>query len=159
LNPLFWNITLAVVWMFITGSFTAVSFLVGFVVGGIILAATQPVAGLPHYQSRGLRVIGLVLFTISELVIANFRVARELLRPQDQLLPGVIDLPLDARTDVEITLLAVLITLTPGTQVIEITPDRQLMYVHSTNVSRGDIEAARRGLKDGFERRVLEVTR
>jgi multisubunit Na+/H+ antiporter MnhE subunit len=33
------------------------------------------------------------------------------------------------------------------------------MLVHSTNIPNGDIEQARRELKDGFERRLLEVMR
>jgi multicomponent Na+:H+ antiporter subunit E len=158
-NAVFWNMLLALAWTLMTGSLTAGNFAVGFVVGAIILFATQSVAGLPHYQQRVLRAVMLLGFTIVELVLANFRVARDVMRRQDQLQPGVIDLQLDAETDVELTLLAALVTLTPGSTAIEISGDRRVMYIHATNVRRGDIDAARREMKDGFERRLLEVTR
>lgn len=159
MNAVFWNLLLALAWMLMTGSFTAPNFAVGIVVGMLILFATQPVAGLPGYGRRGFRIIVLALFTTWELILANFRVARDVMRPTDQMLPGVIDMTLDAETDVEITLLAALITLTPGTTAIDISDDRRTMYVHSTNIPHGDLEAARRDLKEGFERRLLEVTR
>jgi multicomponent Na+:H+ antiporter subunit E len=158
-NAVFWNLLLALAWMLMTGSFTAPNFAVGVGVGMLVLFATQPVAGLPGYGRRGFQIIVLAAFTTWELLLANFRVARDIMRPTDKMLPGVIDMPLDAESDVEITLLAALITLTPGTTAIDVSDDRSVMYVHSTNVPRGDIEAACRDLKEGFERRILEVTR
>jgi multicomponent Na+:H+ antiporter subunit E len=73
--------------------------------------------------------------------------------------PGIIAIPLDARTDLEITLLANLITLTPGTLSLDVSADRRVLYVHVMYIDNDDIEAVRRSIKDGFERRVLEVLR
>jgi multicomponent Na+:H+ antiporter subunit E len=71
--------------------------------------------------------------------------------------PGVIAIPLDAQTDIEITVLANLISLTPGTLSLDVSADRQTLYIHTMYLD--DPEAARRGIKRGFERRVLAVTR
>ena len=120
---------------------------------------TQSVPGLPHYSRRTWKALALIGYTGFELLRANFRVARDVLRPHDRISPGVIDLPLEARTDVEISLLAVLITLTPGTTPIYISNDRSTMWVHAMNLPGGDLERGRRELKDGFERRVLEALR
>lgn len=73
--------------------------------------------------------------------------------------PGVIAIPLDARTDTEITLLANLITLTPGSVSLDLSRDRRLLYVHAMYIDGGDIEAYRRSVKEGLERRVLELLR
>ena len=66
-------------------------------------------------------------------------------------------IPLDARSDAEITLLANLITLTPGSLYLDVSQNRCVMYVHTMHVD--DLDAFRRSIKDGFERRVMEVLR
>jgi multicomponent Na+:H+ antiporter subunit E len=71
--------------------------------------------------------------------------------------PGVVAVPLDARTDAEITLLANLITLTPGTLSLDVSADRSFLYVHAMYVD--DVNDVKRQIKDGFERRLLEVMR
>ncbi len=73
--------------------------------------------------------------------------------------PGVVAIPLDARTDAEITLLANLITLTPGSVSLDLSEDRRLLYVHAMYIDGGDIETYRRSVKEGLERRVLELLR
>jgi multicomponent Na+:H+ antiporter subunit E len=73
--------------------------------------------------------------------------------------PGVVAIPLDARTDAEITLLANLITLTPGTLSLDVSSDRRMLYIHVMYIDNDDLEEVRRKIKAGFERRVLEVLR
>jgi multicomponent Na+:H+ antiporter subunit E len=73
--------------------------------------------------------------------------------------PGVVAIPLDARTDAEITLLANLITLTPGSVSLDLSEDRRVLYVHAMYIDGGDVEAYRRSIKEGLERRVLELLR
>jgi multicomponent Na+:H+ antiporter subunit E len=69
----------------------------------------------------------------------------------------VIGVPLAARTDLEITVLSSMISLTPGTLSLDVSADRKMLYIHAMYLD--DVEAARRKIKDGFERRVLEVLR
>jgi len=71
--------------------------------------------------------------------------------------PGIVAVPLDAETDAEITLLANLLTLTPGTLSLDVSADRRFLYVHMMYIEDADV--ARRQIKDGYERRVLEVLR
>jgi multicomponent Na+:H+ antiporter subunit E len=81
------------------------------------------------------------------------------LAPASYVCPGVVAIPLDARTDVEITLLANLITLTPGSVSLDLSEDRRVLYVHAMYIDGGDVEAYRRSVKEGLERRVLELLR
>ena len=73
--------------------------------------------------------------------------------------PGVIGIPLDARTDREIALLANLITLTPGSVALDLSEDNRVLYVHLMYIDDGDVDAARRNIKENLERRVLELLR
>ncbi len=79
------------------------------------------------------------------------------LASESYLCPGVVAIPLDARTDLEITLLANLITLTPGSVSLDLSEDKRVLYVHAMYIDGGDIEAYRRSIKEGLERRVLEL--
>lgn len=79
--------------------------------------------------------------------------------PASYVCPGVVAIPLDARTDFEIVLLANLITLTPGSVSLDLSEDRRVLYIHAMYIDGGDIEAYRRSVKDGLERRVLELLR
>lgn len=159
MNGLLWNILLALVWSGMTEDFTPRNLAVGFIFGLLILFFARRVVGAPNYLIKVGQVIGLHLFMIWELILANLRVAYEVLTPGYRMRPGVIALPLEAKTDAEITLLANLITLTPGTLSLDVSSDRRVLYIHVMYVDNDDLDAVRRKIKDGFERRVLEVLR
>ena len=55
----------------------------------------------------------------------------------------------------EITLLANLITLTPGTLSVDVSEDRRTLYVHALDCS--DPDRLRRSIADGFERKIREA--
>ncbi len=109
------------------------------------------------YKSRQIGI--LILFYLKELVSASLRVAYEVLTPQDHMLPAVIAIPLDVKTDLEITLLANFITLTPGTLSIDVSADRKTLYVHEVYVKLGDTEKIKKKIKGGFEKKILNITR
>ncbi len=157
MNGLFLNIILALVWASITGSFTPRSLVAGFVLGFVILFFTRKIIGTPNYGIKVWKVLNLFAFFIKELIKANLRVAYDVLTPGLQIRPGVVAIPLEAQTDTEITILANLITLTPGTLSLDVSADRRVLYIHAMYID--DPELVRRQIKDGFERRVLEVLR
>ena len=106
------------------------------------------------------RQIGLlILFYFQELVLASLRVAYEVLTPQRHMRPGIVAVPLDAETDLEITLLANFITLTPGTLSIDVSEDRKTLYIHEVYLKGGDTDLVKRQIKEGFEKKILKITR
>ena len=72
-----------------------------------------------------------------------------------QLNPGFVAFPLSITKDAEITLLANLITLTPGTLSVDVSEDRKFIYVHAIDVP--DPEALKRDIAEGFERKIKEA--
>ena len=159
MNGLLWNILLALVWVGMSGDFSLSTFVLGFALGFVVLFFARRVIGAPQYAFKIVKALELFVFLLWELLLANLRVAYDVLTPGYQMRPGVIALPLDARTDAEITLLANLITLTPGTLSLDVSSDRRVLYIHVMYIDRGDLEEVRRKIKSGFERRVLEVLR
>ena len=101
--------------------------------------------------SRMIHALGLAAFFAKELVIANFRVAADVLRG-DQIEPAVVAIPLDVTSDGEILLLSMLINITPGSVTIDLADDRRTLYVHVMHMKSAD--ETRREIKTGFERRV-----
>lgn len=105
------------------------------------------------------KVISLFFFFIKELLKANFRIAYDVLTPRYRMTPGVIVYPLEAKTDLEITMLVSLISLTPGSLTIDVSKDRKTLYFHSMYITNNDLEKVKKDVRDGFERRILEITR
>ncbi len=103
--------------------------------------------------------IDLGLFYFKELVISSFQVAYDILTPKSHMNPGVIALPLEAKTNLEISLLANFITLTPGTLSINISDDRSILYVHALFIENVNLKKVERDLKENFEKRLLKITR
>jgi multicomponent Na+:H+ antiporter subunit E len=151
------NVLLAMAWAALTGIFTPTNFVAGFILGYATLWLTQRAGVRSPYFARVRKVIGFSLFFIKELIKANLRVAYEVLSVRQGMTPGVIAIPLDAKTDAEITALANLITLTPGTLSLDVSNDRRVLYVHAMYVK--DVEEFKEEIKEGLERRLLEVLR
>jgi len=84
-------------------------------------------------------------------------VAYDVITPTFYMKPGIVAIPLSAETDLEITLLANLISLTPGTLSLDISDDRKVLYVHGMFIN--DKDEFIEGVKSGFERRLLEIMR
>jgi multicomponent Na+:H+ antiporter subunit E len=152
-----YNLLVALAWAGLHEQFTAANFAVGFVLGFVLLYFAQPVLGPSLYFAKVRQVLGLLLFFFWELVLANLRVARDVITPGFDMRPGVLAIPLDARSDVEITLLANMITLTPGTMSLDVSLDRKTLYIHT--LWGEDTGMVRRNIKEGFEKRLLEVLR
>ena len=152
-----WIIALAVLWASLNGQLTGASLVAGFVVGSLVLLTMARGLDLPLPLARTRHLVGLLLFFLWELLLANLRVAWDVVTPRPRMRPGVIAVPLTARTDVEITVLANMVSLTPGTLSLDVSSDRRFLYVHAMYLH--DRDRLVRGIKDGFERRLLEVLR
>jgi len=101
------------------------------------------------------RLVRFALFYLQELFLANLRVAHDVLTPRHRMKPGIIAIPLDAKSDLEIISLANLITMTPGTLSLDVSTDRRVLYIHAMYID--DLEELRSKIKDGFEKEVMEV--
>jgi multicomponent Na+:H+ antiporter subunit E len=152
-----WNLLLALGWMMLMGRFEPADLLVGFGLSYLVLFTMRRVLEPTSYFSKVPEAIGFVAFFVKELVLANMRVAYDVITPTHLMRPGVVAIPLDAKTDAEITVFANLLTLTPGTMSLDVSADRSVLYIHAMYID--DIEELRRQIKEGFERRTTEILR
>lgn len=152
------NILLAVVWAGLLGRFDAANLISGFVLSyGLLYVVTRGLPGHARYFGKVPRLIGFAFYYLWELLKSNAIIAYDVLTPTHHMKPGVIAIPLDAKTDLEITVLANLITMTPGTLSLDVSPDRKTLFVHAMYID--DPEKLRREIKDNFESRVLALLR
>jgi multicomponent Na+:H+ antiporter subunit E len=87
------------------------------------------------------RVPIIVVFTfyfLWKLTLANLRVAWDVARQNKQIRPAIVAVETAARTDAEITLLAILVSLTPGTLVIDVSSNRRFLYLHVLYLSEAE---------------------
>ena len=66
---------------------------------------------------------------------------------------AIVAIPLDVKSDLGITLLANMVTLTPGTTTLYISEDRTRLYAHVMNYSDTIVT----DIKNGVERQILKV--
>lgn len=85
-------------------------------------------------------------------------VARLVLGPLDRLRSGFIAVPMDAETDLEITVLANSITLTPGTITVHVEPEKRVIIIHAIDTGQ-DPEDVRQSIKSVLEANILRFTR
>lgn len=159
MNMLLWNVLLAITWAVAVGAFTPANLLIGFGIGFLVLLFARRAIGSSNYFVKVPQAVSFFFFYLWQMILSNIRVAYDVVTPTHYMRPGVIAVPLDARTDAEITLLANLITLTPGSLSLDLAPDRSVLYVHAMYIDDGDADLVRRHIKDRLERRVLELMR
>jgi multicomponent Na+:H+ antiporter subunit E len=153
---LFGSLLLALVWAALQGEITLANLLVGLVIGSALLVLLSKGGVMPSTMTaRAGYAIELAGFFLWELVLANVKVAWDVLRPQTAIRPAVLALPLDVTSDREILLLSMLINITPGSVTVDLSEDRRTLYVHVMHMTSP--EASRREMKDGFERRIKRL--
>ncbi|WP_237704240.1 Na+/H+ antiporter subunit E [Idiomarina sp. A28L] len=152
-----WNLLLAVTWVVLTGDVGGMNLLFGLFVGYLVLGVMQrQIPSLRGYTRRLPRLLKFVAFFAKELVVANLTVAFDIITPVWHMKPGVIAMPLEAKTELEITMVANLISLTPGTLSLDVSDDRRVLFIHAMFLDNE--QELRDSLKD-MERRVLEILR
>lgn len=146
------------IWVTITGSASVANILLGVAISALSLGLVRHQLGITGvYWLRPLRILSLVLLFFKELALSAWTVATLVLRRNMNLKPGIFAYPLAVTSDFEITLLANLITLTPGTLSVDVSPDRRTLYVHALDCS--DVEATKRDIAAGFEKKIMEAFR
>ena len=149
------NVLLALAWVALTGQLTPINFGFGFALGFLLLVLARRTAGESNYFKKVWLVIRFTGFFVWQLVLANLRVTVEILTPTHTMRPAVVAVPLDLTRPAAVTLLANLITLTPGTLSLDVTPNGNTLYVHAMHVQ--DADSFRQEIKEGFERYIKEI--
>jgi len=151
------NLLLAVIWSFAWGEISPSVFTVGFVLAYGVLFLLRPLLSDTRYFGKLVQFVRLTAFVVYELVLSSLRIAWDVVTPTAFRHPGVVAVPLDAESDLEVALVANLVTLTPGTMSLEVLGSPRVLYVHSMVAERPD--EVRATIKARVEAPILELLR
>ncbi|MCY8423128.1 Na+/H+ antiporter subunit E [Bacillus vallismortis] len=151
------NVFLAFCWMFLSNSSSAAGFITGYILGMASLFFFRRFFTRQFYLWKMFTIVKLFLIFLKELYLANVSVMKTILSPKLNIKPGIFAFKTELTQDWEITLLSLLITLTPGTLVMDISDDKTILYIHALDIE--DAEKAIFDIRESFEKAIQEVSR
>lgn len=159
-------LVLALLWVALQGTLSIGNVLLGVIFSTAILWVSNPLFdSTDPTESRRLRegirplrrlwrVFVLLLVFLRELTVSALQVARYTIQPTLQIRPAIVEYPLDVQTGREITTLANLISLTPGTLSLDVSPDCHYLYIHAISVETDDGSEVITDIKGSLEKHV-----
>lgn len=151
------NVVLAFLWMFIKVSYDPISFIKGYIFGLLVIFVLRRYFHSRFYLFRLWSIIKLIFIFIKELILSNIAIVKVVLKPKLDMRPAIFAMDTVLTKDWQITLLSSLITLTPGTLVIDVSEDNKTLFIHAMNI--GEVEDEINSIKNSFEKAILEVSR
>lgn len=153
---------LILAWAALQGSLGVGSLLFGALTAWAVLQISQPIFNPEGRRLRKeprpirwtWRTIVLLVVFLREVVLSALQVAWQILQPSPDIRPAIIEYPLNVQTDREITTLANMISLTPGTLSLDVAPDRSCLYVHAISVKTEDGQEVIDDIKGSLEKHV-----
>ncbi|MBU1194209.1 MAG: Na+/H+ antiporter subunit E [Proteobacteria bacterium] len=151
------TLTLLIIWLLLMNTISFAHILLGTFLGTIIPWFTNRF--WPERPQISNPVLLLRFFFspfLFDIIVANITVVRLMLQPDiSKLTPGFIQIPLDTDDPMVISILASVISLTPGTVSSEVYLKERLLIVHSIDVP--DPEAAVQTIKTRYEKPLKEI--
>ncbi|ALX48153.1 Na+/H+ antiporter subunit E [Lentibacillus amyloliquefaciens] len=151
------NLIVAVMWMFLSESYTFPSFITGYLIGILLLLLLNRFIPDTFYLKRVYKILVLINLFIKELITSNIDIVKLVYKRKPEFEPGIFALPTELTSNWEITLLANLISLTPGTLSVAVSHDNTHLYIHAMHID--DINESINDIKNTFEHAIMEVTR
>lgn len=151
------NVIIAFIWMFLSESYTLITFLFGYLIGILLLTLLHRFFPGPFYFKPIYKLITLFIIFIRELILSNLEIVKFVYRKKNNFEPGIFAMPVEVEKDWEITLLANLITLTPGTLTVAVSEDRSIFFIHAMHIDSS--EESINDIKNTFEKAIMEVTK
>ncbi|QQK75784.1 Na+/H+ antiporter subunit E [Salicibibacter cibarius] len=151
------NIAIAIFWMALQSEYTIVEFVIGYVIGLGVIFFLRRSLPQPFYLQRVWAIIKLIALFVKELVVANLDMIRVVLSPKLNVTPGIVAVHTNLKTDWEVTILSMCITLTPGTMTMDYSEDGRTLYIHCIHVK--NTQEVIDDVRNNFERAIREVTK
>lgn len=145
---------LAFTWLALNGASAAHGVLAVILALVIPLAAAPFLSSLPAVRAPGKALVLLAIVTW-DIMVANAAVARLVLGPMGRLRPAFVEVPLEITHPHAIALLASIVTMTPGTVSLGLSPDARTLLVHALDVD--DPVALVANIKARYETPIKEI--
>ena len=149
------SLLLLVLWMLLNNTATPGHLVLGAVLGIVIPLFTrrfwQQRLAVGHFST----VMHLAGRVVLDIIRANFSVAKVVLGPRRAIRPMFVKVPLDVDSDFAVSLLASVISLTPGTVSADIDVENRFLLVHA--LSTKDPDDLVQQIKSRYEALIKEI--
>lgn len=142
-------------WLLLVNQFSVGHLLLGSLLGWLIPLISRVFWINPPRVEHPWLLCKFLLLVLGDIVVANLQVARLILNPRSQLRPAFIEIPVLLEDELALTMLASIISLTPGTVSADLSDDRRTLLLHCLNVP--DEEALVAEIKQRYEAPLREV--
>ena len=150
------NLLLSFIWVALTGSMSYSDFLFGFLLGFLILWIMNKNEEDHRYFNRVPKIIAFIFYFLKEMIKANIQVAYDVITPKYFFKPGIVRFPLKATSDLEINLISMFISLTPGTILLDVSEDKKWIFIHVMYLESKEKFITQMKYSEG---RILEIVR
>jgi multicomponent K+:H+ antiporter subunit E len=148
---------LVVIWLLLNNSVSLAQILLGFIIAILLMLAAAQLRPV-HPRLRQLwRVVPLVFVVLVDIVHSNIGVARIVLGlvRDRKVVSGFLDIPLELRDPHGLSILAAIITSTPGTAWAGVSEDGKTLKLHVLDLK--DEEEWIRTIKERYERPLMRI--
>ena len=149
------SLLLLVLWLLLNNSASPGQILLGALLGLLIPGFSQRFWPERLRLARPALLPGFVGRVLWDILVANFRVAFLVLGPSERIRPRFVEVPLELDGDFALTLLAGVVSLTPGTVSAEIDLARNRLLVHA--LSEDEPAELVRTIKHRYETPIREI--
>lgn len=125
----------AFVWVALDGSPRDGRFIMGIVLGILLMTLEQSRLRRTDYWIRAKAVVRIFVLFVTEIVIANWEQLKIVLAPRIRVEPRWIQYHMKLETPQLQALFSAMITLTPGTCSVDVDPQKRLVWIHALNAS------------------------
>ena len=151
------NLVIAFVWMLLMRDLTVSGFLVGLLIGLLLMTLMRRFFPKPFYPRKVWACVKLFALLLKELVVSSFSVIGQIIKPKLTFTPGIFAYETELNSGWEVTLLCGLLNLTPGTLLLEVSPDEKTLYIHAMHIQ--EAHGVEKHIRETFEKAIMEVTR
>ncbi|MFC6553249.1 Na+/H+ antiporter subunit E [Cohnella cellulosilytica] len=128
------NLLIAMVWMLLHDKWSALTFTIGFILGFFIIFSFRRFFPTPFYGRKLGAILKLIYLFGIDLILSSIVVIGQVIRPRLNIQPGIFKMETKLKTDWELAMLVNLLTLTPGSVVMEIAQEEGILYVHAMDL-------------------------
>ncbi|MFC4599343.1 Na+/H+ antiporter subunit E [Cohnella hongkongensis] len=151
------NLLIAMVWMLLHDVWNILTFTIGFILGFFIIFSFRRFFPTPFYGRKLWAIVKLIYLFGIDLFLSSIAVIGHIIRPRLNIQPGIFKMETKLRTDWELAMLINLLTLTPGSVVMEIAQEEGVLYVHAMDVKSSQSSVVK--TKNRLEDVIIEVMR
>lgn len=149
------SLSLLLIWLLLMNNFSLGNWLFGALLSVLIPLLTQVFWLTPPRIYKPFKLALFFLRVFGDIITANVQVAKLILGPVARLRPAFVEVPMLLEDDLALTMLASIVSLTPGTVSADLSEDRKTLLVHGLDVA--DEAALVAEIKQRYEAPLLEV--